>query len=285
MKLERELDRPLWYLLPGALLLAAVTLFPLGHVIWLSLQRRSLLQGPPRFIGLDNYLRLAADERFWNALGNTAYFATVSVALELVLGLAIALVMERFSRGRSLFYAVILLPWAVPTAVSARMWEWMYDAEIGVLNYLAGTHVNWLGSPAWALNAAIAMDVWKSTPFMVLLLLAGLQSIPQDVYRAAAVDGASAWTVLRRITLPLLAPVVLIALVFRTIDAFRVFDAIYVLTGGGPADSTETLSIYAYKVLFQGLEFGYGSALAVSVFVCVALAALFYARLMRAVLQ
>lgn len=281
MRFERELDRPLWYLLPGGLLLAAVTLFPLGHVIWLSFQRHSLLQGPPRFIGLDNYFRLAADARFWNALWNTVYFTAVSVALELVLGLAIALAIERIWRGRSLFYAVILLPWAVPNAVSARMWEWMYEADIGVLNYLAGTHVNWLGSPAWALNAAIAMDVWKSTPFMALLLLAGLQAIPRDVYRAAAVDGASGWTVLRRITLPLLAPVMLVALVFRTIDAFRVFDAIYILTGGGPADSTETLSIYAYKVLFQGLELGYGSTLAMSVFVCVALAALVYVQLMR----
>ena len=285
MRFERELDRPLWYLLPGGLLLAAVTLFPLGHVIWLSLQRHSLLQGPPRFIGLDNYFRLAADARFWNALWNTVYFPAVSVALELALGLAIALAIERIWRGRSLFYAVILLPWAVPNAVSARMWEWMYEADIGVLNYLASTQVNWLGSPAWALNAAIAMDVWKSTPFMVLLLLAGLQAIPRDVYRAAAVDGASGWTVLRRITLPLLAPVMLVALVFRTIDAFRVFDAIYILTGGGPADSTETLSIYAYKVLFQGLELGYGSTLAMSVFVCVALAALVYVQLMRKALR
>jgi len=281
MSIERELERPLWYLLPGAALLAAVTLFPLGHVIWLSLHKHSLLAGPARFIGLNNYLRLAADDRFWNALWNTVYFAAVSVALELALGLAIALLLRRAWRGRSLFYALILLPWAVPTAVSARMWEWMYDAEIGVLNYLAGAHVNWLGSPAWALNAAIAMDVWKSTPFMVLLLLAGLQGIPPDIYRAAALDGATGWTLLRRITLPLLAPVMLVALVFRTIDAFRVFDAIYVLTGGGPADSTETLSIYAFKVMFQGLEFGYGAALAVSVFACVALAALFYARLMR----
>lgn len=281
MKLERELERPLWYLLPGGVLLGAVTLFPLAHVLWTSLERHSLLHGPPRFIGLENYFRLAADERFWNALWNTVYFAVISVALELVLGLAIALAIERTRRGRPLLYAAILLPWAVPTAVSARMWEWMYDAEIGVLNYLTGVPVNWLGSPAWALNAAIAMDVWKSTPFVVLLLLAGLQALPRDVYRAAAVDGASAWTVLRRITLPLLAPLILVAVLFRTIDAFRVFDAIYVLTGGGPADSTETLSIYAYKVLFQALEFGYGSALAVSVFMCVSAAALLYARLMR----
>jgi len=284
MRAERE--QPWRYLAPAAFLLGIVTVYPLAHVVWLSLERRSLLDpAPPRFTGLDNYLRLAADERFWNALGNTLYFAAVSVSLELVLGLAFALAVQRPFRGRAALYGVILLPWAVPTAVSARMWEWMYNGDIGVLNHLLGAQVNWLGSPAWALNAAILMDVWKSTPFVALLLLAGLQAIPRDLYRAAAVDGASRWTVLARITLPLLAPVILVALIFRTIDAFRVFDSVYVLTGGGPADSTETLSIYAYKVLFQSLEFGYGSALAVSVFVLVAIFGFLYVALLKRVLR
>lgn len=279
-------ERAGWYVAPAAALLALVTLYPLAHVLWLSLERRSLLDpGPPAFAGLANYLRLAADERFWNALGNTLYFAIVSVSLELVLGLAFALAVQRPFRGRALLYGVILLPWAVPTAVSARMWEWMYNAEIGVLNHILGVEVNWLGAPAWALNAAVAMDVWKSTPFVALLLVAGLQGIPRELYHAAALDGASRWTVLRRITLPLLAPVILVALIFRTIDAFRVFDSIYVLTGGGPANSTETLSIYAYKTLFQSLEYGYGSALAVSVFVLVALVALVYVFLLRRALR
>jgi multiple sugar transport system permease protein len=277
-------ERVGWYVVPAAALLALVTLYPLAHVLWLSLERRSLLDpGPPAFGGLDNYLRLAADERFWNALGNTLYFVVVSVALELLLGLAFALAVQRPFRGRALLYGVILLPWAVPTAVSARMWEWMYNTELGVLNYVLGAEVNWLGSPAWALNAAVVMDVWKSTPFVALLLVAGLQGIPRELYQAAALDGASRWTVLRRITLPLLAPVILVALIFRTIDAFRVFDSIFVLTGGGPANSTETLSIYAYKTLFQSLEFGYGSALAVSVFVLVALVALAYVFLLKKV--
>lgn len=284
MPAERE--RPWRYLAPGAALLAAVTVYPLAHVIWLSLERRSVLdRAPPRFTGLDNYLRLALDERFWNALGNTLYFAGVSVSLELGLGLAFALAVQRPFPGRAALYGIVLLPWAVPTAVSARMWEWMYNSDIGVLNHLLGAQVNWLGSPAWALDAAILMDVWKSTPFVALLLVAGLQAIPPDLYRAAAVDGASRWMVLRRITLPLLAPVMLVALIFRTIDAFRVFDSIYVLTGGGPANSTETVSIYAYKVLFQSLEFGYGSALAVSVFALVALTAGLYAVLLRKLLR
>jgi multiple sugar transport system permease protein len=249
----------------------------------LSLQRRSLLEGTARFVGVDNYLRIAADPRFWNALGNTMYFVVVSVAIELVLGLAIALALARPFRGRALAYGIVLLPWAVPTAVSARMWGWMLDSDIGILNHLLGMQINWLGSPTWALHAAIAMDVWKSTPFVALLLVAGLQAIPRDLYHAAAVDGASAATILRRVTLPLLAPVLLIAATFRTIDAFRVFDAIYVLTGGGPADGTETVSIHAYKLLFQALEFGQGSAVAVVAFACVAIMAGFYAWLLRGV--
>ncbi len=269
------------YLFPAGILVGALTLFPLAWLLVLSAQRHSLLGEPVRFIGLGNFVRMAADARFWNALGNTLYFTAVSVALELVLGLAIALAVQRQHRGRPLLYALILLPWAVPTTASARMWEWLYDPDVGLLNYLLGTRVNWLGSPGWALHAAIAMDVWKSTPFVTLLLIAGLQAIPRDVYRAAAVDGASAWLVLRRITLPLLVPVILVALVFRTIDALRVFDAVYVLTGGGPGNSTETLSIYAYKILFQSLELGYGSALALVMFLCSAAVTLLYARLLR----
>jgi multiple sugar transport system permease protein len=158
----------------------------------------------------------------------------------------------------------------------------MYNGELGVLNHLLGGTVNWLGDPAWAMHAAIAMDVWKSTPFAALLLLAGLQAIPRELYAAAAVDGAGPWTVFRRITLPLLAPVLLVVLVFRTIDALRVFDSVYVLTGGGPANGTETLSIYAYRIFFQTLDFGYGSALAVAVLALTGAITLAYARLLRA---
>lgn len=281
MRLRAARFEPWALMSPALLLLAAVTALPMLYVLWLSLQQRALFR-PARFTGLDQYLRLAADERFWNALGNTLYFAAVSVALELGLGLGFALLLERAGRARALVYGAVLVPWAIPSVVSARMWEWMYNPEIGLLSYLAGRPVNWLGDPALALHAAIAMDVWKSTPFVALLLLAGLQGIPRELARAAAVDGAGAWTVFRRITLPLLAPVILVAAVFRTIDALRVFDAIYVLTGGGPANATETLSIYAYRVLFQMLDFGYGSALSVVVLAITGIAALAYARLLRA---
>jgi len=268
-------------LAPGGLVLVVVTALPMLLVLWLSFETRSVFR-PPEFAGFDNYLRLAYDPRFWNALWNTVYFTLVSVTLELALGMAIALLVARAGRARFLVYGAMLVPWAIPTVASARMWEWMYNAEFGVINSLLGAQINWLGDPLWALHAAIAMDVWKSTPFVVLLLLAGLQSIPPDLYRAAAIDGARAWTTFCRITLPLLVPVILVAIVFRTIDALRVFDAVYVLTGGGPANGTETLSIYAYKALFQTLEFGYGSTLAVAVLAVTATATVIYARLLRA---
>ena len=272
---------PAAFLAPAAIVLTAVTLYPILYVLWLSLQRYSLIAGPARFVGLDNFERLLGDPRFWNALGNTVYFTGLSVAAELILGLAIALLLARAFIGRAALRAIVLLPWAIPTVVAARMWEWMYNGDFGVINYLLGTDINWLGSPVWAIHAAIAMDVWKSTPFVALLLLAGRMTIAPELYQAARLDGAGTWALFRHVTLPLLRPLIFIVLIFRTIDAFRVFDAIYVLTGGGPANTTETLSIYAYKVLFQGLEFGYGSAIAAAVLVCVAAITAVYVRLLQ----
>jgi multiple sugar transport system permease protein len=277
--------REAWGLLsPALLLLTMVIALPTVYVAWLSVQQRELLH-PERFVGLAHYMRIATDTRFWNALANTLYFTLVSVALELVLGLAIALLLQRAGRVRTLVYGAVLVPWAVPTVVSARMWEWMYNPEIGLLSYLVGHTVNWLGEPTVALHAAIGMDVWKSTPFVALLLLAGLQGIPRELTHAAAVDGAGPWTAFRRVTLPLLLPVLAVAALFRTIDALRVFDAIFVLTGGGPANGTETLSIYAYRVLFQMLDFGYGSALAVVMLAICGAAAFGYAHLLRGGLE
>ncbi|MGH7233292.1 MAG: carbohydrate ABC transporter permease, partial [Nitrospiraceae bacterium] len=239
---------------------------------------------------------------FWAACGTTVYFTAVSVFAELVLGLAIALLMDgawsapeselRRTGGRSAWNRVVMLvPWAIPTVVSARMWEWLYHSEYGLLNYLLRSAglidepINWLGSPAWAIHAAIVMDVWKATPFAALLLLAGLQTIPRDLYLAARVDGAGRWATFRHVTLPLLMPVLLIVLAFRTMDAFRVFDAVYVLTGGGPGNSTETLSIYAYKTLFQSLQFGYGAALASTMFLLMLGITAVYLFMMRRQLQ
>lgn len=269
------------FVAPALVILAGVTVFPVISVVFLSLSRRHLVFGVSEFIGLDNYRFLVTDDRFWNALGNTVYFTALSVTFELAIGLAFALLLHRTFRLKGTVRALVLVPWAIPTVVSARMWEWLYNTDYGLLNHLLGSKINWLGSPSWALNAAVFMDVWKTTPFVVILLTAGLQVIPRELYHAAALDGAGRWETFRRITLPLLKPVIVVVLIFRTLDAFRVFDAVYVLTGGGPANATETLSVYAYKVLFQTLQFGYGSALATIVFLCVGTLSVLYVRLLR----
>ncbi len=269
------------FLVPSLIILTGVTLYPVLYLFRLSLSRRLPIFHISKFVGMENYLFLLHDRRFWNALGHTFYFTGVSVAMEFLLGMGIALLVHRTFPGKGLMRTIILIPWAIPTVVSARIWEWIYNPDFGILNHFLGAEINWLGSPFLAMHAAIFMDVWKTTPFVVLLLLAGLQTLPQDLIRAARVDGASDWMIFRRITLPLLRPTILIVLIFRTLDAFRVFDAIYVLTGGGPANTTETLSIYAYKVLFQTLQFGYGSALSVTVFLCAGAMTLCYVQQMK----
>jgi multiple sugar transport system permease protein len=268
------------FVLPAFILISMITVFPVLCVLFLSMRRELPIFGISRFTGLDNYIFLLGDDRFWNALGNTAYFTSLSVSVELALGLAVALVLERDFRYRGVMRAIVLLPWAIPTVVSARMWEWIFNGDFGVLNWLLGAKINWLGSPFWAIHAAMLADIWKTTPFVAIILMAGLQAIPRDLYRAARVDGAGTLGIFLKITLPLLRPVILIVLLFRTLDAFRVFDAVYVLTGGGPANTTETLSIYAYKVLFQTLQFGYGSTLAVAVFLLTGLISAGYIRLL-----
>jgi multiple sugar transport system permease protein len=275
-----EKDRGNRFVIPALVLLSFITIYPVIYVFYLSLHRKLLIFDISRFIWFDNYMFLLKDDRFWNALKNTLYFTAVSVSLELLLGLSIAILLNRSFRLRGFVRAVVLIPWAIPTVVSARMWEWIYNTDFGILNYIIGSKINWLGSPFLAMNAAIFMDVWKTTPFVAILLMAGLQIIPRELYQAARVDGAGSWAIFKKITLPLLKPVILVVLIFRTLDAFRIFDAIYVLTGGGPANVTETLSIYAYKVLFQTLQFGYGSTLSVIVFMCIGSISIFYIRLL-----
>ena len=262
--------------LPAVAILAGVAVMPVLAALWLSLHRSILIFHDQRFVGLSNFRFLVIDGRFWSALGTTAYFTAAAVAVELLLGLPVALLLQR---GKGLLRAAVLLPWAIPTAVSARMWAWLFNADYGLLHRLAPT-VDWLGSPRTALHAAILVDVWKTTPFVALILLAGLQSISEDVYEAAHVDGAGRARIFTSVTLPLLRPSILLALLFRSLDAFRVFDAIYVLTEGGPANATETLSIYAYKTLMRSGDFGYGSALSVATFLCVLIIGLAFVRVL-----
>jgi multiple sugar transport system permease protein len=257
-----------------------VAVYPLCAALWLSLHRSILSFHEQRFIGLDNFAFLLTDARFWAALGHTLYFAAVAVSTELVLGLGCALLLNASFKGRGIVRAAVLVPWAIPTVVSAQLWAHLFNPEGGLLPaLLPGKDINFLGTPGYAMHAAILVDVWKTTPFVTLLLLAGLQTLPKDVYAAARIDGASRARIFWSITLPLLRPTIAVTLVFRALDALRVFDAVYVLTGGGPANTTETLSIYAYKTLMRSGDFGYGSTLAVATFVCVAGLAALYLRL------
>nr|WP_228552325.1 sugar ABC transporter permease [Gracilibacillus salitolerans] len=254
-------------------------------------QTGSLLSGTSEnilesnFIGFANYVKYFKDQRMWQSLWNTFYFTVVSVGFELVLGLGIALLINRAFKGRGIVRASVLIPWAIPTAVAAMMWGFLYDGQTGIVAHYF-EKLNIIPSASWLLSTSdggmfsiIFADVWKTTPYMALLLLAGLQTIPNSLYEASNVDGASRWQQFIKITLPLLKSAILVALLFRTLDAFRVFDLIYVLTGGGPANATESISVYAYITLFSQQNFGAGSVLSVIVFLCVALISFIYVRL------
>lgn len=237
------------------------------------------------FVGLENYKQYLSNDRTWKAMWNTTFFTVVTVFFELILGLMIALIINRAFIGRGAVRAAVLIPWAVPTAVAAMMWGFLYDGQSGIVgHYLAELGI--ISDPGvllttgpGAMFSIILADVWKTTPYMALLLLAGLQTIPNQLYEAAQVDGAGKIQRFFKITLPLLKSSILVALLFRTLDAFRVFDLIYVLTGGGPANSTESISVYAYKTLFEQQNFGAGSALSVIVFVAVAIISTIFIKL------
>jgi trehalose/maltose transport system permease protein len=269
------------FVAPAVLVLAALTAGPALWVFWLSLRERLPVFGIDRFAGLAHYAFLATDTRFWSALRVTAVFTLTSVALELVLGLGLALALRGQRVGRRSAISLLLLAWALPGVVTARVFEWLYYPTGGLVNAVLGVELNWLGAPALALPALIVADVWRTMPFVALFCYARLLTIPSVIYEAAAVDGASRIETFRFITLPLLAPVLLVTLLFRTLDALRAFDLMFVLTGGGPAGMTETLTVYAYRSLFQTLRLGFGSAIGVVVFVVVMLVAAAYLRVLR----
>lgn len=270
--------------LPAAGAVVLIALFPLAWTVWEALHLHDLRmpwRGRP-FVGLANFAELLSDDRFWGALAHTMLFTGASVVPELVLGLALALVLNRAFRARGVVRALALLPWAIPTVVAALIWRFMFDGDAGIANaVLANIGVRapvWFVDPVAAWLPLILADVWKTTPFVALLLLAGLQSIDGALYEAARVDGAGAWQRFAHVTLPALKPAILVALVFRTLDAFRVFDLVYVMTGGGPGTATEPIAVYTFTSLLQNLRFGFGSALSVVVF-CVTFAlALTYVR-------
>jgi len=275
--------RGLLLMAPTLTILAVVTVYPGVWVLWLSLQHRVPVFGVERFAGASHYVFLASDPRFWNAAWTTAVFTVVSVALELVLGVLVALSLAGLARGRHLAFSLLLLAWAMPAVVTAKLFEWLYHPAAGLLNFLLGGRgLNWLGDPSLALPAVILADVWRSLPFVAVLAYARLLSIPAELFEAAHVDGAGRLATFAHVTLPLLRRILAIAVLFRTLDALRAFDIMFVLTGGGPAGTTETLTVYAYRGLFQMLQLGFGSAVGVVVFALVMAVAWAYLRLLRA---
>jgi multiple sugar transport system permease protein len=234
-----------------------------------------------RFIGLDNFKRLLSDVHFRDSIIFTILFVLVSVTLEIILGTAFALILNEKFPGRGFLRVAILIPWAIPVAISARVWQLIYNFNYGLLNYLSmnlgisNSPVNWLGSPSGAFISIVISDVWKTTPFIAIIILAGLSTIPNELYKQAMIDGANFINRLIHITLPLLKPIIVVALLFRTIDAIRIFDLIYVLTGGGPGGSTTSVSLYAFKYYLTG-DFGYGSAISILIFLLASILAVLY---------
>ena len=269
------------FVAPAVVTLALLTAGPALWVFWLSLRQRVPVFGIDHFAGVAHYAFLATDPRFWNALRVTMTFTLVSVALELLLGLGVALALRGQRVGRRSALALLLLAWALPGVVTARLFEWLYHPAAGLVNVVLGAQLNWLGDPNLALPALVIADVWRTLPFVALFCYARLLTIPPAVYEAAAVDGAARLATFRFVTLPLLAPVLVVTLLFRTLDALRAFDLMFVLTGGGPAGLTETLTVYAYRSLFQTLRLGFGSALGVVVFALVMLVAAAYLTVLR----
>ena len=271
------------FLLPLLLLLFAFVVVPvLGTLVSSFFQQVPFLETKVAFLG--NYVRLARDPQFWSSARFTLCFAAVSVAIEALLGMLLALALTQKMRWGWLVKGTMLLPWAIPVAVGSRVWQLIYNYQFGLANFLATRlglpPINWLGSPLGAFFALVVADVWKTTPFVALILFAGLQNIPDELHRQAMVDGANFFQRLFRITLPLLAPVMLVAVLFRSIDALRVFDLIYVLTWGGPGGTTTCLSLYAYRYFLLG-DFGYGSAVSVVLFLLALGLSLLYLRVGR----
>jgi multiple sugar transport system permease protein/N,N'-diacetylchitobiose transport system permease protein len=277
-----------WLLvLPSLAVILGVKLYPLLYSIWLSGYRVTVLSPVARYVGTDNYVALLTNPNFQASLGRTLYFTVVSLILQMALGIAIALVLNTPFRGRNLVRALVLLPWAVPTVVNAVLWQWIYHPQFGALNGIlsvAGiidSNIQWLGSPYLAMNMVILADTWKTLPLYVILFLAALQTVPDELHQAAAVDGAGLWKRFVHVTLPFLKPTMVVVLVLRTMETFRVFDIIFLMTAGGPAGSTTVVGYYAYLEAFRNLNFGAGAAASNIIVFAVALISLVYLRLLR----
>lgn len=263
------------FLFPTLAVVAIVALWPLIQVIRLSFTNAQLLgTTAPQFVGLSNYAKLIGDTVWWSTVWNTVRFSLMTVTIELILGMIIALVINSNFRGRGVMRTAMLVPWAIPTVISAQMWKWMYNDIYGVINdlmvnkfHLFDHNLAYLAVPSLAIPSIAAVDIWKTTPFVALLLLAGLQVIPNDIYEAAIVDGASWWQQFWRVTVPLLRPAIAVTLIFRTLDALRVFDVFYVMFGND--QSKMSMAVYNQNYLVSFGNIGYGSAISVFIFIII----------------
>lgn len=276
-------------LLPAAIVVFGLVTWPILRTVWLSFhQMLSPMPGASTpFIGLKNFYDAITDSSLLEAFRRTIYFTVISTALEMALGLILGLLMSQRIRGRWLLRAAVLLPWALPTVVNATMWRYILNADYGPLNALLTQlgiihdYKSWLGTPNVALHMVILADVWKNSSIIAFFVMAGLTVIPGDVLEAAKVDGANAFRTFFSIMLPLLKPVLIVAMVLRTIEAFKVFDIVYIMTRGGPAGGTTSIALYSYQMAFSNQNFGYGSSLALLIVLVTFFLALFYMRLVN----
>jgi multiple sugar transport system permease protein len=275
IKSERRLAY--WLIAPAVILMLAVTAYPIGYAVWLSLQRNNMAEPDnTAFVGLSNYITILTDGYWWTAFVVTLAITIISVAIEFVLGMALALVMHRMIFGKGSVRTAVLIPYGIVTVAASYSWFYAWTPGTGYLANLLPEGSAPLTEQLPSLAIVILAEVWKTTPFMSLLLLAGLALVPEDLLRAAQVDGAGAWKRLIKVTIPLIKPAILVALLFRTLDAFRIFDNIYVLTGG--ANNTGSVSILGYDNLFKAFNVGMGSAISVLIFLSVALIAFIFIR-------
>ena len=282
---KRDLLLPALFIAPAMAVLLSLSIYPLIYSVTISLQQRTSTGVNWTF---GNFTRLINDNFFWTAMGHTFVYAAVALAVEFLLGLGLALLLNKQIRGRGLFRASLLVPMMLPTVVVGVVWRLMLNPNFGAVN---GTlkqlginteNLTWTASPRLALLSVIAVDVWQWTPFVFLVLLAGLQAIPQEPYEAALIDGSSRWQTFRHVTLPLLKPAILIVLLLRTMDLLRVFDQIFILTEGGPGFATETISLYIYRTAFRFFDFGYAAAMSFVLLALTNIISAIYIRLLQA---
>ena len=282
----RERNLPVLMLAPAVLILAGLTLFPTIYLFRVSFQKFNPdVNVPHEFAGLDNFARLLTDEKFHNSLGNTLVFTVSSVTIEFLLGLGLALLLDKYIRRMNFLKTILMVPMMLPPIAVAITWKLIYQPQFGVLNefmFQLGLPIQaWAGDIDLAMPAVIFADVWEWTPFMFLMMLAGLASLPEEPYEAAKIDGASAWRQFWDLTLPFLKPVIAIALLLRIMDALRLFDLVFILTRGGPAGATETLSLYIFKVAFRFVDIGYAAAISLFMLIITVVFSTWFIRRMR----